>query len=87
MFKSDIFDIRKVRFRSNIQCFEFFKHPTVMIPNNSCIFLQPKPNQKMMSKILIALFATVHTISAQNQGCPNTAPLPSKESHQLELIL
>jgi len=30
----------------------------------------------MMSKIFVALFATVHTISAQNQGCANTAPLP-----------
>ena len=28
MFKSDIFDIRKVRFRSNIKCFEYFGQPT-----------------------------------------------------------
>ena len=27
MFKSDIFDIRKVRFRSNIKCFEYFGQP------------------------------------------------------------
>ena len=29
MFKSDNFDIRKVRFRSNIKCFEYFGQPTV----------------------------------------------------------
>ena len=28
MFESDILNIRKVRFRSNIQCFEFFGQPT-----------------------------------------------------------
>ena len=28
MFKSDNLDIRKVRFRSNIKCFEYFGQPT-----------------------------------------------------------
>ena len=34
MFKSDILSIRKVRFRSNIKCFEFFGQPTIYhLPN------------------------------------------------------
>ena len=57
IFKSDILNIQKVRFRSNIQCFEFFGQPKSWLKQLVILFpIDKSQNPRVGSKILAKCF-------------------------------